>query len=55
MRWAKYDALRREALAAERAYLEAQEDFTEKLLQRLGREVPSMQAHAVLGEVDISV
>jgi hypothetical protein len=38
MRWARYDALREEALAAERAWLEAQQEYTSKLLQRLGLE-----------------
>jgi hypothetical protein len=38
MRWAKYDALRRETHAAEQAYLDAQQSYTAKLLERLGLE-----------------
>ena len=34
MRWARYDALRKEALAAERAYLEAQEGYLPRLVRR---------------------
>jgi len=46
MRWNKYLALREEALTAEAAYLNAEGEWSERLLQRLGLEMPSMQAHA---------
>src|SRR5947209_7411308 len=36
MRWARYDALREEALAAERAWAEAQQHDTARMLERRG-------------------